>query len=221
MFSCVDELSRFALAFVNGGRLEGQQVLSRTLVAKLSTPFADIPAGPREQKSSYGFIVEDYRGVRMLSVGGSWGGFTAQMRLVPAQRFGVIILANRNASLFNASAEQAMELMLPLQPAPPTRLKNPLPMSASEMASYLGTYANEDVVEILSKGSRLFLRERGVELPVTKWGAELFSVRPNPTSQLQVFALIKGADGKVRYLHRAGRALKKRIAQNDSHRSSP
>lgn len=208
MFTSADELARFAVAFLNGGRLDGRQALSPSLIGKLSAPFADIPGGAHEQKGGYGFVVEDHRGVRVLSASGSWAGFTAQMRLVPEHRFAFIVLSNRNASFFDAPAEKAMELLLPLRPAPPARMRNAQPMTEAEMAGYAGTYENEDVVEIVSRGGRLYLRERGAESPVTKWDEHLFSAGRVGALQL-TFDFIKGPDGRVRYLHRAGRALKK------------
>jgi CubicO group peptidase (beta-lactamase class C family) len=207
MFSSVNDLARFAIAFLNGGKIEGKQVYSRSLIDALSTPVIGVP-GLNDQKSTYGFLAEEHRGVRVLSVTGSWAGFTEQMWIVPEHRFALIVMANRNMGYFNATAEKAMEMMLPLGPAPPRTVTQALPMSDEEMSSYLGTYSNEDSVELVLKDHRLFLRERGSEMPVTKLQEHVFAAG-SPSPQAQVFTLLSDASGRIEFLHRFGRALKK------------
>lgn len=207
MFSNVNDLARFAVAFMNGGKIDGKQVLSSSAIAALSTPVAAVP-GLNSQQSTYGFLSEDYRGVRVLSITGSWAGFTEQVWIVPEHRFAFIVMANRNMGYFNATAQKAMELMLPLGPAPSRTVTQVLPMSDEEMSSYLGTYSNEDNVELVLKDHQLFLRERGSEMPVTKLQEHVFAAGW-PSPQAQVFTLLPGAGGRIEFLHRFGRALKR------------
>jgi CubicO group peptidase (beta-lactamase class C family) len=42
LFSSVNELARFAVAFMNSGRIDGKQVLTPAVITKLSTPYADL-----------------------------------------------------------------------------------------------------------------------------------------------------------------------------------
>src|SRR5690349_5425226 len=190
MFSNVNELARFTIAFMNGGKLEDKQVLSSSLIATLSTPIVSVPGSLNDQQSTYGLLAEDYRGVHVLSISGSWAGFTEQMWMVPRHRFAFIVLANRNQAFFNATIQKALELMLPLEPAPPSTPTPVLPMSDEEMASYLGTYSNENTVEIVLKDHQLFLREGKSELPIRKLKEHVFSVGLLGTSQPQIFALV-------------------------------
>jgi CubicO group peptidase (beta-lactamase class C family) len=208
LFTNVNDLARFTIAFMNGGKIEGKQVLSSSLIDALSTPVAAVP-GLNEQQSTYGFLSEDYRGVRVLSITGSWAGFTEQMWIVPRYRFAMIVMANRNMGYFNATAEKAMELMLPLGPAPPRTLTQALPMSDDEMSSYVGNYSNEDSVEIVLRDHRLFLKERNSEMPVTKIKEHVFALGSVNVSQPQTFALVAGPSGRIEFLHRAGRALRR------------
>lgn len=215
MFSNVNELARFTIAFMNGGKIEDKQVLSSSLIAALSTPVAPVPAGLNDQQSTYGFLAEDVRGVRVLSIGGSWAGFSEQMWMAPQHRFAFILIANRNAVFFQTTIQKAMELMLPLEPAPPRTQTQALPMSDEEMTSYLGTYSNENTVEIVLKEHKLFLREGKSELPITKLKEHVFSAGWPGSSQ--VFALTAGAGGRIEFLHRAGRALKRVPKSQTSH----
>jgi CubicO group peptidase (beta-lactamase class C family) len=41
MFSSVNDLARFALAFMDGGKIDGKQVLTPSVITKLSTPYAE------------------------------------------------------------------------------------------------------------------------------------------------------------------------------------
>ena len=207
MFSNVDELARFTIAFMNGGKIEDKQVLSSSLIATLSTPVVSIP-GLNEQKSAYELLAEDYRGVRVLSISGSWAGFTEQMWMAPKHRFALIVMANRNNTFFHATVQRAMERMLPLEPAQPKTSTQALPMSDEEMASYFGTYTNENTVEIVLKDHKLFLREGKSEWPITKLKEHVFSAGL-PGEPQQIFALVAGASGRIEFLHRAGRALRR------------
>jgi CubicO group peptidase (beta-lactamase class C family) len=210
MFSNVNDLARFALAFMNGGTIEGKHVLSSSLIDALSTPVVSVP-GLDEQKGTYGLLAEDYRGVRVLTVSGSWAGFTEQMWIVPQHRFAFIVMANRNMAFFNGTIQKAMELMLPLEPAPPTTATRTMPMSEEEMASYVGTYSNENTVEIVLKDHQLFLREGKSELRIRKLKEHVFLADP------QIFALVAGANGRIEFLHRAGRALRRTPASQTQH----
>jgi hypothetical protein len=102
-----------------------------------------------------------------------------------------------------------MEMFLPLEPAKPGIVSQTLPMSDAEMESYSGTYSNENTVEIVLKNHKLFLREGNSELPITKLKEHVFSVRPPGTSQPQIFVLVAGPNGRIEFLHRAGRALRR------------
>jgi len=209
MFSNVNDLARFAIAFMNEGKIDGKQVLPAAVITTLSTPVASIPAGLSDQKSTYGLVAEDYRGVRLLSITGSWAGFTEQLWIVPKHRFALIVMANRNVGYFNATAEKAMEMLLPLEPAPPRTLSQSLPMTDAEMESYSGTYSNENVVQLVLKDHQLFLREGNNELPIRKLKERVFAVGPPGMSQPQIFVLVPGANGRIEFMHRAGRALKR------------
>jgi len=208
MFSNVNDLARFTIAFMNGGKIEDKQVLSSSLINRLSTPVISVPGGLSEQQSAYALLAEDYRGVRVLSISGSWAGFTEQMWMVPKHRFAVIVMANRNMAFFQSTIQKVMELMLPLAPALPKTPTQTLTMTDDEMSSYLGTYSNENTVEIVLQDRKLFLREGKSELPITKLKEHVFSAGAPGTPQ-QIFELVEGEGGRIEFLHRAGRALRR------------
>jgi CubicO group peptidase (beta-lactamase class C family) len=203
MFTNVVDLSRFVIAFMNGGKLEGKQVLSPSVIAKLSTPQVSIPSRP-DAKYAYGLMIRDYRGVRVIGNvehGDSGSGYGSVIMMVPDHRFALIVLWNRVPNPSDKTAEKAMELMLPLKPREEDKRKQQLPMTAAEMANCTGKYSN---LEILVKDGALFLKQGRNVIPIRKIGENLFSV-----TGLQ-FALVPGADGKPEYFHPLLRAEKRR-----------
>jgi CubicO group peptidase (beta-lactamase class C family) len=212
MFSSVNDLARFAIAFMDGGRINGKQVLAPTLISKLSTPYADLHSrfGFEDGRYGYGLFVHDHRGARLVWHAGMLPGFGALLQMVPTHRFAVIVLANRSLSLLNKTAEKAMELLLPLEPKAESRSEQALAVSEPEMSKYVGTYTNgSESAEILVKKGNLILRRKDGELPITKIGNCRFSIIKPSESEAEEFVLVPGANGKAEYLHIDRHALRK------------
>src|SRR5438876_247665 len=210
MFSNVYDLARFAIAFMNGGKIDGRQVLSPGVIAMMSTPHAEIlgenPSGwPRNGKYGYGLIIHNFRGVRMVWHSGSIAGFGAMFVMAPPQRFAVIILCNKTARWMYKTAEKAIELMLPLDTEAEAQPRQSSPMSASEKANYVGKYMRPgterpETADIFLKDDQLYLRAYGFEQPITKVSADSFSVTAPGYRGPWRFKLLPGADGKAEYL---------------------
>ena len=198
MFTNVQDLSRFIIAFMNGGKLEGKQVLSPSVIAKLSAPRASIPSQP-ESKYGYGLMSGSYRGVRVLEHGGSRSGYGSVIKMVPDHRFAVIVLGNRTGVSLNKTAEKALELMLPLKPKEAVGSNPELSMTPAEMANYIGQYGQREViVEIILKNGKLVLKQGPSERPIRKISENRFAAEA-PGSTLTEFVLVLGADGKAEF----------------------
>lgn len=207
MFSNVLDLSRFIIAFMNSGKLEGKQVLAPQVIAKLSTPQVSIPSQP-DAKYGYGLMISNYRGVRVVEHGGSRSGYGSVIKMAPDHRFAVIVLGNRTGVALNKTAEKAMELMLPLKSKEAEKPKQELPMTAPEMANYAGKYGQREVsVEILLKDGKLFLKQGPSERPIRKIGENRFAA-PGSSASVE-FALVPGPDGKAEYFQGGLRAARR------------
>jgi CubicO group peptidase (beta-lactamase class C family) len=214
MFSSVLDLSRFAIAFLNEGRIDGKQVLDPEVLAKIATGYVDAPSFPGAGKYGYGMMVHEFRGVKIVEHGGSIDGFGCLFKMAPAQKFAVIILANKSGQSMEKSAEKAMELFLPLKPKAEEETKD-LPIDASEISDLVGTYAQLAdkglKIEFVSEDGKLIARFQGMKATVKKTARDSFelvtAVFPQP---LRVVA-VRGADGKIAYIHGGGRALKKQL----------
>ncbi|MBI4471846.1 MAG: beta-lactamase family protein, partial [Acidobacteria bacterium] len=203
IFSSVNDLSRWVIAFVNGGQLEGKQVLPAAVIAKLQTPNTTIPGSTN--KYGYGLQVGEWRGIRVAQHGGSRSGYGSVIRMATDHRFGVIILANRTGVSLNRSADKAMEMVLPLAPASATPNRTPITMTDADMTKYAGTYSQGGArqMEILKKNGSLFLKQGSQERQLEKVGeTELAAGNAR-------YVLVTGTNGSVEYLHSGGRSWRK------------
>ena len=207
MFSSVNDLARFVIAFMNNGKLEGKQVLSPSLIAQLSTPHAEVPGS--DGKYGFGLSVGTFRGVRLVQHGGSRSGFGSLIRMAPDQRFAVIILINRTGGTLNKTAEKAVELMLPLQAEKESK-PEPRTMTEAEMTRYLGVFGDaQNRIEIVVKQGLLYLKRGTREGLVNKLGDSRFSAMIQGEATPLEFAIVAGADGRAEFLHLGMRAMKR------------
>lgn len=210
VFTSIVDYSRFAVAFLNDGKLEGKQALSPAVIAKLSAPHVEMPGGNAAEhpRHGYGLNIRDYRGVRVLQHGGLRVGFGSLVRIVPEFRFAVLILANKSDGMLLRTLEKATELAVPLQPRPAPSPKQPMTMTEAEMKNYLGAYANAPDylrLELVTSDGKLFLKQIGASEK-----SEVVKVSDNTfLAGGQEFLLISGANGKAKYMHIAGHALKR------------
>lgn len=213
-YSSVNDLARFAIALVNGGRIDGKQVLSPTVIGALAKPQADVPfkfdiatAFFTDVKYGLGCFIQEHRGVHVVEHAGADEGAGSLLVLVPKERFAVIVLANKEAAIFGNAAEKAMELVLALTPKPAPDHGKTVPMTPAEMESYVGSYVNGDQKTVLRvQDGKLYRTDsegaKPVESsePVTKIGTNRFAfMRPGSPGQTE-FILIPGADGRIEYL---------------------
>jgi CubicO group peptidase (beta-lactamase class C family) len=214
VFTSANEFARFAVAFLNGGRLSGRQVLVPSVIADISETRATIPGGSVDDpaRAAYGLVAREHRGVKMLQHGGSRLGFGSVVRMAPQHRFAVIILTNRTGAFLPNTLEKATELALPLEPRVPGVPPRPMSMPISEMATYAGRYVNQPGeldLELFVRNDTLLMRRPGATQAstVTKIGQGRF------TASGQELSILAGPDNTPKYLHIAGRALR-RVRRN-------
>ncbi len=95
------DTARFLIAYLNGGELDGQRILSPESVDKMTNKY-HIVAGASPETIAYdelyrglGWeIVPDKNGTFHLEHGGGGPGFAADMRLYPERSLGMVIMAN-------------------------------------------------------------------------------------------------------------------------------
>jgi CubicO group peptidase (beta-lactamase class C family) len=202
MFSSVEDLSRFVIAFVGGGRIGQQQVLPSAVITRLSQPNVAIPGSSGSY--SYGLEIAKFRGVDVIRHGGSRAGYGSQIVMAPRERVGVVITANRSGIGLNRTAEKAMELMLPLQPASTTIPTTSTAMTTADMSALAGTYSQAArTMTIVMREGKLFLQQGGRDIAIEK-------VRDHEFRAGEArFVVVTGAGGRPEYLHAGGRSWRK------------
>jgi CubicO group peptidase (beta-lactamase class C family) len=199
IFSSVDDLARFVMAFVGGGRVDGKPAIPPAVITMISTPSAKIPGS--ESEYGYGLNVGNYRGVRLIQHGGSRSGYGSMIRIVPERQFGLIVLANRSGASLPRTAQKAMDLVLSL-PAPTTDAAGvPAPLTDKEMSAYAGVYSQGPrKMEIVKKDGKLLLKQGSREVEMRRTAAHQFA--PG-------LFFVTAADGTIEYVHSGGRSWRK------------
>ena len=206
LWSNVLDLSRFAIAFMNGGKYRGRQVLSPSAIARISRPVASFNSG--EGDYAYGVRVYRHRGVDVVEHGGfGHGGYRSLLYMVPSRRVAVIVLANRAGRRPYALADAALDALLPdaLEPvAPPPAY---VAMDSAEMARYVGRYANGMALDVSVDDGVLTMHQGMAAVPIRKLADGRFVAQTDEGGSLVAF--VRASDGRVKYLHLNMRAYRR------------
>ncbi len=210
MFSSANDLARFAIAVINKGQVDGRQVISPSIIAKLTEPYADTISLYENAKYGYGFFIRVYRGARVFEHGGAINGFGCLIRIAPDHNFAVIAMGNKTDEALDQTAAKAFELMLSQPPREETHALKEMPMSETEMRDYVGFYQLPyRRIELLMKDSKLVFRTGNSERVVKKIGDGRFMAMLPAESRGLGFSIIRSATGKVEFLHAGGRGMRK------------
>jgi CubicO group peptidase (beta-lactamase class C family) len=145
----VEDLLKWDENFYSG------QVGGKILLAELQET-AKLNGGKRLNYAK-GLVVSDYRGLRMVSHGGSWGGYRAQLMRFPDQHFSVATLCNLGSSDPTRRASQVADVYLNSVMKPKTvksaeaddeeRKKEAATVSLKkeQLAAYAGDYWSEEM----------------------------------------------------------------------------
>ena len=174
MFSSANELARFSVAMLNGGKIDGRQAIPLSVVEQQQKPQFYLP-GAEKAFYGYGLLGYEDRGVKTVSHGGASRGYGSFITLAPEQKVAVIVLANTSGQTLPKTRQKAMEMLLPLKPAsgeqPQILATNP-----GEIKRFVGKYEHAPQVwEVTSRDGKLYLKQDGKEFELKKTGAGEFS----------------------------------------------
>ncbi len=203
IFSSALDLSRFVIAFMNDGSLDGRRVLSAELIAIMSTPHANIPGS--EAKYGYGLELATRRGVRWVEHGGSRAGYGSTIRMAPERKFAVIITANRTGEGMPKLAVAISEAMLQLEPEHHAEhLMHKL--DAAELQRYAGVYVNGPSRIRLEAANGILMGGPGEgKLRYTRAG-DGFLTGDDETRRLTA---VPDSSGRMEFLFAGGRAYRR------------
>lgn len=95
--STVEDLARFVMAMMNGGRLDGREVLPKRAVREAIGPHVELDAAFFEFKRTgygLGWYHATWGGERLVHHFGGLPGYRCHLSFLPDRRFGVVVLGN-------------------------------------------------------------------------------------------------------------------------------
>ncbi len=123
--SCSADLARWLRLNAEQGRVEGGEIVSEHALREIHEPVSVLPSEqlPWDEVNvvgyALGWMVEDFRGHRVISHDGGIDGFETTVSFIPKQRVGVAVLSNRLPSFFpGAIAYRIYEQLLDVSPLP-------------------------------------------------------------------------------------------------------
>jgi CubicO group peptidase (beta-lactamase class C family) len=120
--SCVADMLAWVRVHINDGKLGDRKVISTGNLEQMHSPQMIVPGTPKWKEllpSCYGmgWSIYPYRGYQMVEHGGNIDGFTAFVALIPAEKIGVVVLANMDGTALNTTiAYRVADLLLGLEP---------------------------------------------------------------------------------------------------------
>jgi len=105
IISSIDDLSKWVIAQINGGKFKGNQVIPVGIIKetmKPAIPYSSVPDKYFENLNAmYGMgrATSSYKGHYMAQHGGSIGGIYSIISIMPADSIGVIVFTNRVTQL--------------------------------------------------------------------------------------------------------------------------
>lgn len=197
IYSSVNDLSRWVIALMNQGRIDGKEAISPVVVSKIKGRYAPIP-GDSDSFYGYGLMEFKYRGVRFQGHGGFSRGYGSMIQMAPDQKYGVIILTNKSGETLPKSMDKAMELGLRLDPATEPEPAKAMAISEKEMEEFAGTYSHPPAEwRIFNKEGRLFIKQEEGEFPLKKTGIDKFRYGNGDENEI---VLVRGSDGRIEHL---------------------
>jgi CubicO group peptidase (beta-lactamase class C family) len=197
MWSNGKDLSRWVIAFMNEGRLEGKQVLPASLINKMVQHHVPVP-GETDSYYAYGLTVFKYQGLEFVGHGGFSRGYGSMIQMVPSRKFAVITLTNKSGETMRKSLNKAMELCLGLKDDEPKKPAPVAPPTVSEMNEYVGAYSHAPTTwEVSVKNGKLYVKFDGNEYALTKSGERKFTFGAQNENEL---VFVPGKDGKIDFL---------------------
>lgn len=174
LYSSAQDLARFAMAMLNNGKIDNQQILSPSLVENLQKPQFYLP-GKERAFYGYGLLGFAERGVKTISHGGVARGYGSTIFFAPEQKIAIIVLANSNGQTLPKTRQKVMEMLLPLKPEIKEEQKS-MTISADEMKRYVGKFAHSPQTwEVFASDEKLFFKEDGKDFELTKTGTDHFA----------------------------------------------
>jgi CubicO group peptidase (beta-lactamase class C family) len=197
IFSNAKDLSRWVIALMNDGKVEGKQLLSASLINQMVQHHVPVP-GESDSYYGYGLTVFKYKGLEFVGHGGFSRGYGSMIQMVPSKKFAVIVLTNKSGETMRKSLNKAMELGLGLKDDEEQKPAAVAPPAASEMSEYVGTYSHAPQTwEVSIRDGKLSMKFDEKDYAMTKSGERKFTFGAQNENEV---VFVQGKEGKIRFL---------------------
>ena len=203
--STAEDLIPWMKVHLNGGKLGEKTLVGPTTLAFLHAPRMETGVRQTEPEIvpggyALGWFTDSYRGVQRVHHGGSIDGFSALVELVPSERIGIAVLANKDGTgLPETLARHALDRLLNLPPkewnaerlgrraksqemkkegeTKKATFRKTGTAPAHPLAEYAGEYEHPGygVLKVAVAGARLEMSYNGITTPMEHWHYEVWS----------------------------------------------
>lgn len=197
MWSNGKDLSRWVIAFMNDGRLEGKQPLSSSLINQMVQHHIPVP-GETDAYYAYGLTTFKIQGHEFVGHGGFSRGYGSMIQMVPSRKFAVIVLTNKSGETMRKSLNRATEIGLGLKDSQPPTPAPVAPVTSSEMNEYVGTFSHAPQTwEVSVKDGKLYVKADDKEYPLIKSGERKFTYGAQNENEI---VFVPGKSGEIEFL---------------------
>lgn len=208
IYSSVNDLSRWVIALMNDGRIEGREAISPSLIKKLTGAHAPMP-GDSDSHYGYGIMQFKSRGIRFWGHGGFSRGYGSMIQIAPDQKYAVIVLTNKSGETLPKTLNRAFELGMKLEAIPEEKPVPEIAVTEKEMEQYAGVYSHPPAEwRIYTKEGKLFIKQEDGEYALKKTGTDKFTYGNSNENEI---VLVRGSDGKVEHLFNGLYSAKKTL----------
>jgi CubicO group peptidase (beta-lactamase class C family) len=181
LITSVNELARFMIALMHGGRIEGRQAIPAGVVGRLLRPEVAALYSRTTDPAFYGYGLfhREWRGVTIVEHPGRFAGFAAGAVMVPSRRFALIVAANTTGIYLQDTERRLLELELGLPPAATAQVTQAASGSGLELDA-AGTYGfAPNRIQLTASEGRLHFQQDTVTRVLTRVRRDVYSV-PQP-----------------------------------------
>lgn len=198
LFTSAAEFARFAQVLLDGGRIDGKQVLPAAAVARIQTAYVDITA--LDRRYGYGLQVYSEDGERVVRHTGGRMGYDSVLHLIPEKKVGVLVMANRTSASFYSFARRVAQDAAGVRAVAGQSPSEGSPVDATESARLVGKYFNSRTIaaELAIRDGTLQVQAGGRWFAVRKTGPRRF--RASGAGPLTEFQILETANGSPEFL---------------------
>jgi CubicO group peptidase (beta-lactamase class C family) len=197
IFSNAKDLSRWVIALMNDGKVDGKQVLSSALINQMFGHHVPVP-GETDSYYGYGLTVFKFKGMEFVGHGGFSRGYGSMIQMVPSRKFAVIVLTNKSGETMRKSLNKAIELGLELKDDDSEKTVAVAPPAEAEMKEIVGTYSHAPQTwDVSLRDGKLFMKFDGKDYLMTKSGERKFTFGAQNENEV---VFVPGKSGKIEFL---------------------